>query len=85
LLDLTSRGVMVLSPPTTFVGSVTGIAFELDGDVFRTNAFSSGPLACGSVAGTYHWSLTDDRLVLTPLDEPCARRATLFGRTWQRL
>jgi hypothetical protein len=85
ILDLSTDGVMYLSPPVSFDASVTGIAFELDDDVLRTNAFSSGPTGCGAEAGTYRWSIAEDGLTLTPLDEPCALRASLFGRTWRHV
>ena len=77
-------GTMEMTPPATFgEGDATqsGAAFSLAGDRLRTNLFQQ---RCDSV-GAYAWSLVEDQLTLTPLDDACALRATVLGeRPWDR-
>ncbi|MDQ6795278.1 MAG: hypothetical protein M3067_10770 [Chloroflexota bacterium] len=78
-MRLQPDGLVLLSPPSTFApgpGGLTGIAFSLDGDRFRTNLFYNDH--CGS-AGTYTWSRGAGRLSLTPVGDTCSIRRTLLS------
>jgi hypothetical protein len=83
VMSLGDQGIVVLSSPPGTRLNLSGVSFSIEGDRFRINAFANGP--CGqTAAGTYRWRLTDDELILTPLDEPCAVRAAVFGaRPWR--
>ncbi len=78
-MRLQPDGLVLLSPPSTFApgpGGLTGVAYSLDGDRFRTNLFYND--ACNAV-GTYTWSLLAGQLSLTPVDDRCAIRVTLLA------
>ena len=80
-MRLQPDGLVLLSPPSTFApgtSGLTGIAFSLDGDRFRTNLFYND--YCSSV-GTYTWALQAGRLSLTPVDDTCSIRRTLLATT----
>jgi hypothetical protein len=83
-MALDRDGTMELTPPMTFgEGDAiqSGAAFSLAEDRLRTNLFQQ---RCDSV-GAYDWSLVEDQLTLTPLDDSCALRATVLGeRPWNR-
>ena len=73
--------LVLMSPPPTFApgsAGLTGIAFSLTGDRFRTNLFYND--YCNSV-GTYTWALQAGRLALTPVDDTCSIRRTLLATT----
>ena len=73
--------LVLMSPPPTFApgsAGLTGIAFSLAGDRFRTNLFYND--YCNSV-GTYTWALQAGRLALTPVDDTCSIRRTLLATT----
>jgi hypothetical protein len=80
-MRLQPDGLVLLSPPSTFASGtagLTGIAFSLEGDRFRTNLFYND--YCSSV-GTYTWALRAGRLALTSVDDTCAIRRTLLATT----
>jgi hypothetical protein len=80
-MRLQPDGLILMSPPSRFVpgaGGLTGIAFSLEGDRFRTNLFYND--YCSSV-GTYAWSLQAGRLSLTPVEDTCSIRRTLLATT----
>ena len=80
-MRLQPDGLVLLSPPSTFApgaAGLTGIAFSLEGDRFRTNLFYND--YCSSV-GTYTWVLQAGRLSLTPVDDTCSIRRTLLATT----
>ena len=63
-MRLQPDGLVLLSPPSTYAAgsdALTGVAFSLEGDRFRTNLFYND--ACNAV-GTYTWSLQGGRLAL---------------------
>ena len=82
-MRLQPDGLVLMSPPATFkpgAAGLTGIAFSLSGDRFRTNLFYND--YCNSV-GTYTWALQAGRLSLTPVDDTCSiRRSLLATTTW---
>jgi hypothetical protein len=82
-MRLQPDGLVLMSPPAKFApgsGGLTGIAFSLSGDRFRTNLFYND--YCNSV-GTYTWALQGERLRLTPVDDTCAiRRMLLATSPW---
>lgn len=80
-MRLQPDGLVLMSPPPTFApgnAGLTGIAFSLDGDRFRTNLFYND--YCNSV-GTYTWALQAGRLSLTPVDDTCSIRRSLLATT----
>ena len=80
-MRLEPTGAVLLSPPRSFVpgaSGLSGIAFSLTGDRFRTNLLYSD--YCNSV-GTYVWSLIAGGLTLTAVDDTCSIRRTLLTTT----
>jgi hypothetical protein len=80
-MRLQRDGLVLISPPATFApgnAGLTGIAFSLAGDRFRTNLFYND--YCNSV-GTYTWALQAGRLSLTPVDDTCSIRRSLLATT----
>lgn len=64
------------------VGPLATGQFTTDGDQLTLRA-ETGVLACASdeadeVAATYRWELTEERLFLTAVEEPCAKRRLLL-------
>lgn len=83
-MRLSPDGAVFLSPPPDFspgADSLSGIAFSLSGDRFRTNLFYNQ--ACNSV-GNYVWHLSTGQLALTSIDDACSiRRTLLMTQPWQ--
>jgi hypothetical protein len=80
-MRLQPEGVVFLSPPATFVpgaSGLSGIAFSLVGDRFRTNLFYND--YCNSI-GTYAWSRAGNKLTFTLVDDTCSIRRTLLATT----
>jgi hypothetical protein len=78
-MRLEPDGVVFLSPPASFVpgaSGLSGIAFSLVGDRFRTNLFYND--YCNSI-GTYTWSRTGNNLTFTAVDDTCSIRRTLLA------
>ena len=84
IMRLQPDGLVLMSPPATFTpgtAGLTGIAFSLSGDRFRTNLFYND--FCNSV-GTYTWTLRAGRLSLTSVDDTCSIRRSLLATTpWE--
>jgi hypothetical protein len=82
-LRLLPDGEVFLTAPLTFspgANGLSGVAFSLLSDRFRTNLFING--SCPTV-GSYVWSRAGGDLTLTPVDEVCAiRRTLLSSRPW---
>jgi hypothetical protein len=80
-MRLQPEGVVFLSPPASFVpgaSGLSGIAFSLVGDRFRTNLFYND--YCNSI-GTYAWSRAGNTLTFTQVDDTCSIRRTLLATT----
>jgi hypothetical protein len=80
-MRLEPNGVVLLSPPASFVpgaSGLSGVAFSLVGDRFRTNLFYND--YCNSI-GTYAWSRVAGKLTFTPADETCSIRQTLLAKS----
>ena len=80
-MRLEANGVVFLSPPASFVpgaSGLSGVAFSLVGDRFRTNLFYND--YCNSI-GTYAWSRTGSKLTFTQVDDTCSIRRTLLATT----
>ena len=80
-MRLQADGLVLISAPSTFVpgaAGLTGIAFSLSADRFRTNLFYND--SCSTV-GTYTWALKAGRLTLTPVDDTCSIRRSLLATT----
>ena len=80
-MRLEPTGAVVLSPPATFTpgaNGLSGIAFSLTGDRFRTDLFYND--YCNSV-GNYVWDLAAGRLSFTSVDDTCSIRKTLLTTT----
>jgi hypothetical protein len=80
-MRLEPNGTVLLSPPATFLpgaSGLSGVAFSLTGDRFRTNLFYND--YCNSI-GNYVWSHGSGRLTFTSVDDTCAIRRTLLVTT----
>jgi hypothetical protein len=80
-MRLQPEGIVFLSPPASFVpgaSGLSGIAFSLVGDRFRTNLFYND--YCNSI-GTYAWSRAGNKLTFTQVDDTCSIRRTLLVTT----
>jgi hypothetical protein len=79
-LTLTRNGVIQLETPRRFeraYESASGDAFRVTGNVVTIGSFTT--FSCPGTVGTYRIELTSTELRLTPVDEPCALRETIFG------
>jgi hypothetical protein len=79
-MRLLPNGVVRLSAPVGALAegpSPSAINYRLTGSQFTINAFVN--ISCPGTLGTYRWKLAEGRLVLTPTDEVCAVRRTLFA------
>ena len=83
-LTLTPNGVIQLETPRGFeqtYESASGDAYRVTGNVVTIGSFTT--FSCPGTVGTYRIELTSTELRLTPVDEPCALRETIFGsRPW---
>jgi hypothetical protein len=80
-MRLEPTGAVVLAAPAAFTpgaNGLSGIAFSLAGDRFRTDLFYND--YCNSV-GNYVWSLAAGRLSFTSVDDTCSIRKTLLTTT----
>jgi hypothetical protein len=80
-MRLEPNGDVFLSPPPSFVpgaSGLSGIAFSLVDDRFRTNLFYND--YCNSI-GTYAWSRAGNTLMFTQVDDTCSIRRTLLATT----
>ena len=82
VMRLGAGGILDLAPPPSAAAVATdGVAFDVAGDRFRSDAFVNG--ACPDApAGVYRWFLSGERLTLQPVAEPCPLRAEVFAGTW---
>ena len=80
-MRLQPDGAVFLSSPASFVPGavgVSGVAFSLVGDRFRTNLFYNE--YCNSI-GNYVWSRAAGGLTFTSVDDTCTIRRTLLATT----
>jgi hypothetical protein len=78
-MRLLPDGEVFLTAPSTYLpgaNGLSGFAFSVSGDRFRTNLFING--ACTTV-GSYAWSRAGGGLALTPVDDACSIRRTLLA------
>jgi hypothetical protein len=78
-IRLAATGEIFLSPPETFgsgTSSLSGLAFTLAGDRFRSNIFYNDH--CSAV-GTYSWSRAGGELRFSSVGDTCAIRQTLLS------
>ncbi len=82
-LRLEDDGTVLLSSPTTFTASITGVVFDATRGQFRTNAFVTD--LCGTApSGLYRWDRSGGVLRFTVVADPCAPRVALFAsRPWR--
>lgn len=79
-LRLRQNGVIQLSTPPGFEEvheSASGDAYRVTGNVVTIGSFTT--FSCPGTVGTYRIELTTTELRLTPIDDSCALRATIFG------
>jgi hypothetical protein len=79
-LRLRQNGVIQLSTPEGFEEvheSASGDAYRVTGNVLTIGSFTT--FSCPGTVGTYRIELTATKLRLTPIDEPCLLRETIFG------
>ena len=85
-MRLQADGEVFMSAPASYApgaNGLSGIAFSLTADRFRTNLFIND--ACGTV-GTYTWARGGGALTLTAVADDCAiRRTLLSSRPWAEL
>lgn len=85
-MRLQADGEVFLSAPSTFTAGangLSGVAFSLVADRFRTNLFIND--VCGTV-GTYAWALAGGSLTLSPVADDCSiRRTLLAAQPWSEL
>jgi hypothetical protein len=86
VITFEENGVLVLTAPPEYDGTTAGTAYELEGNVMRTDALIDHP-GCQSSGtanvGTYEWRLDDDRLRLMVVRDECQARVTLLaGQDW---
>ena len=82
-ITLSADGTMTLLPPSSYSGPRSGYGFQVSGDRFRTDLFSTSVCA-GIPPGEYRWTLSGAALTLTPVDDRCeARAAFLDSASWQ--
>ena len=80
-MRLEQNGTVLLSPPPAFLPGATGlsgVAFSLTGDRFRTNLFYND--YCNSI-GNYVWSRAAGGITFTSVDDTCTIRGTLLATT----
>ena len=87
VISLEDDGALELRPPPTYTGATTGAAWRVEDELLRTDALvEPGCQADNGYVGTYRWSLTDDLLVFSLVDDACDVRRTLFtGSDWERV
>jgi hypothetical protein len=74
-------GVLTLEGPAAATDSSEGASYAATAGRLRVDAFVNS--ACYELAaGTYAWSLTEARLTLTLVEDPCAVRRDLFAGDW---
>ena len=81
-ITLFADGRAVPDPPAGFAGSSEPFAFSLQGQVFRTDAFSND--ACADLpAGRYAVLRAGNTMTFIKVSDDCAVRASLFaGQQW---
>ena len=87
VISLEADGALELRPPPSYTGATTGAAWRVEDELLRTDALvEPGCQADNGYVGTYRWSLTDDLLVFSLVDDACAVRRALFtGSDWERV
>ncbi|PKH37625.1 hypothetical protein SAMN05192575_101635 [Nocardioides alpinus] len=87
VVSLEADGALEMRPPPTYAGATTGAAWRLQDDQLRTDALvEPGCQADSGYVGTYTWSLTDDELTFTLVEDDCGARRILFtAGGWARV
>jgi hypothetical protein len=80
--ELGADGSMTVTAPAAFTGALEGYMFDLDGGVFRTNAFVNDlcneAQGLGRPIGEYGWELVAGDLVFQARADACLARAAIF-------
>lgn len=77
VLEFDGNGTVVVTPPSTYAGVVSGTLFTADGTTLRTNLFAQD--VCADLGnGEFSWTREGARLALAEHDEPCASRGQFF-------
>ncbi len=82
VLEFDGNGTVLVTPPDSYAGIVSGTLFTADTLKLRTNLFSQD--VCADLGnGEFFWSRPGVDLDLADSDEPCAaRRQFLAQNTW---
>jgi hypothetical protein len=82
VLKFDGNGTVLVTPPTSYAGVVSGTLFSVDALRLRTNLFSQD--VCTDLGnGEFFWARPGARLDLAESDEPCAARSQfLTENTW---
>lgn len=87
VISLEADGALELRPPPSYTGATTGAAWRVEDELLRTDALvEPGCQADNGYVGTYRWSLTDDLLAFSLVDDACdVRRALFTSSAWERV
>ena len=87
VISLEAGGALELRPPKSYTGATTGAAWRVEDELLRTDALVEPSCqADNGYVGTYRWSLTDDLLAFTVVEDACTVRRALFtGSDWERV
>lgn len=79
VISLEPGGALEMRPPPAYTGATTGAAWRLQDDQVRTDALVEPSCQADSgYVGTYGWSLAEDVLTFTLVEDDCGARRTLF-------
>jgi hypothetical protein len=82
-LDFRTSGALVVTPPASYGGVVSGVTFRSEADGIHLDLFGQD-LCSGLGAAVYRVDAKDGGVLLVPVDEPCAaRRAVLASGSWE--
>lgn len=84
---LEKDGSLQVIPPAEHRGSVSGAAYEVEGELLRTDALLQEPgCQVGEAPVAYRWRVDRDTLWLTPVGDDCpARRIVFASQPWERV
>ena len=81
--ELAEDGSMVIDAPNTFIGTVEGYTWEIEGGVLRTDAFVNDlcneAQGAGVPVGEYRWEVIGGDLILDVRSDRCEARTEILG------
>jgi hypothetical protein len=80
--ELTAEGSMLVTSPPSYTGAVEGASFDVEGSVFRTDAFINDlcneAQGAGTPVGEYRWEQIGGNLVLEVRSDACPGRVAIL-------